>query len=65
MGHFYQVQDDYLDCYGNPGTTGKHGTDIAVGKCSWLIVVALQRVTSQQRKILEVNTLLIRLLFVY
>ncbi|XP_076162726.1 farnesyl pyrophosphate synthase-like [Ptiloglossa arizonensis] len=53
MGHFYQVQDDYLDCYGNPGTTGKHGTDIAVGKCSWLIVVALQRVTSQQRKILE------------
>lgn len=55
MGHFFQVQDDYLDCYGDPETIGKIGTDIEAGKCSWLVVVALQRVTQQQRKILEVN----------
>lgn len=53
MGNFYQVQDDYLDCFGNPEITGKVGTDIQEGKCSWLVVVALQRVTPSQRKILE------------
>ncbi|EFN90138.1 farnesyl pyrophosphate synthase isoform X2 [Harpegnathos saltator] len=53
MGHFFQVQDDYLDCYGKPEITGKIGSDIEEGKCTWLVVVALQRVTPEQRKILE------------
>ncbi|KOC62899.1 Farnesyl pyrophosphate synthase [Habropoda laboriosa] len=53
MGHFFQVQDDYLDCYGDSETTGKIGTDVAEGKCSWLVVVALQRATQEQRKVLE------------
>lgn len=57
MGHFFQVQDDYLDCYGDPKVTGKIGLDIKEGKCSWLAVVALQRVTPSQRKIFEVNIL--------
>lgn len=55
MGHFFQVQDDYLDCYGKRETTGKDSTDIQEGKCTWLVVVALQRVTPEQRKILEVS----------
>ncbi|XP_020292649.1 farnesyl pyrophosphate synthase isoform X3 [Pseudomyrmex gracilis] len=53
MGHFFQVQDDYLGCYGDLESTGKNNTDIEEGKCTWLVVVALQRVTKEQRKILE------------
>ncbi|XP_043479259.1 farnesyl pyrophosphate synthase-like isoform X1 [Leptopilina heterotoma] len=53
IGIFYQVQDDYLDCYGDQDITGKVGTDIQEGKCNWLIVSALERVTPEQRKILE------------
>ncbi|KAG5311895.1 FPPS synthase, partial [Pseudoatta argentina] len=51
MGHLFQVQDDYLGCYSD--VHGKDYTDIQEGKCTWLIVVALQRATPEQRKILE------------
>nr|QAX24807.1 farnesyl diphosphate synthase 2 [Matsumurasca onukii] len=53
MGNFFQVQDDYMDCFGDPEVTGKVGTDIEDGKCSWLAVVALQRCKPDQRKVLE------------
>lgn len=59
MGHFFQVQDDYLGCYGELEITGKNNTDIEEGKCTWLVVVALQRVTKEQRKILEVRNTLV------
>jgi len=55
MGHFFQVQDDFLDCFGDTELTGKIGTDIQDCKCSWLCVIALQKATAQQRKILLEN----------
>ena len=54
---FWWPQDDYLDCYGDPAVTGKVGTDIEENKCSWLIVQALQKISTEQMKILKVRLL--------
>jgi farnesyl diphosphate synthase len=56
MGEFFQVQDDYLDCYGDPNVTGKIGTDIEEGKCSWLAVQAIKICNQEQRETLQVLT---------
>ncbi|CAI5951477.1 unnamed protein product [Closterium sp. NIES-64] len=55
MGTYFQVQDDVLDCFGDPAVIGKVGTDIEDTKCSWLVVQALQRATQEQREIIESN----------
>ena len=55
LGAYFQVQDDYLDCYGDPAVIGKIGTDIQDNKCGWVINVALQRASPEQRKILDEN----------
>jgi len=55
LGEYFQIQDDYLDNFGDPEVIGKIGTDIQDNKCSWLVNQALAIVTPEQRRILEEN----------
>ena len=50
IGIYFQVQDDYLDCYGDIKQTGKIGTDIQERKCSWLIVQAMKLLKENDKK---------------
>ncbi|EIW67324.1 hypothetical protein TREMEDRAFT_69786 [Tremella mesenterica DSM 1558] len=55
LGKYFQVQDDFLDCFGLPEHIGKIGTDILDNKCSWNINTALKVATPEQRQILDDN----------
>lgn len=53
MGHFYQVQNDFLDCFSEPDVLKKPGTDIEDSKCTWLAVLVMERGTEQQQNIMK------------
>jgi len=53
LGSKFQIQDDYLDAFGDPEKIGKKGTDIASHKCSWLAVTGLSLMNLEQKKIME------------
>ncbi|XP_057950999.1 farnesyl pyrophosphate synthase 2-like [Malania oleifera] len=55
MGIYFQVQDDYLDCFGDPEVIGKIGTNIEDFKCSWLVVKALEHCNEEQKKLLRIS----------
>lgn len=55
LGTKFQIEDDYLDCYGDPAKIGKIGTDIKDHKCSWLIVQCLKRATPEHMALLDAH----------
>ena len=55
IARLMQIRDDFIDCWGDPSITGKEGTDIQEGKCSWLIVTALSRANKRQQQELKEN----------
>jgi geranylgeranyl diphosphate synthase type II len=51
LGLAFQVQDDYLDAYGNPEKFGKQlGGDIKSNKKTFLLIHALNTASSQQKE---------------
>ncbi|RWS22043.1 bifunctional GPPS/FPPS isoprenyl diphosphate synthase precursor-like protein, partial [Leptotrombidium deliense] len=53
IGILFQAQDDYIDVYGDSNETGKIGTDIKNGKCTWIVVTALTMMNEHQRKLFQ------------
>lgn len=54
LGIAFQVQDDYLDCFGDTAKFGKQpGGDIRSNKKTFLLIQALQTASAQDRQALE------------
>lgn len=54
MGLAFQLQDDYLDVYGNPDIFGKKiGGDILCNKKTYMLITALKEADAVQREELE------------
>jgi geranylgeranyl diphosphate synthase type II len=54
LGLAFQVQDDYLDSFGDPAKFGKQvGGDIVAGKKTFLLIKTLELATGAQRRIIK------------
>jgi farnesyl diphosphate synthase len=59
IGEYFQVQDDYLGCFGDEATTGKGQNDVSERKCTWFAVTALQRCEGDPGRRLELQRALV------
>jgi geranylgeranyl diphosphate synthase type II len=51
LGLAFQIQDDYLDCYGDASKFGKQvGGDIVAGKKTFLLIKTLEVASEEQRR---------------
>ena len=51
MGLAFQLQDDYLDVYGDPEVFGKNiGGDISCNKKTYMLITALEKANERQRE---------------
>ena len=51
MGLAFQLQDDYLDVYGNPAVFGKKiGGDILCNKKTYMLITALEQAKGENRE---------------
>ena len=54
MGLAFQLQDDWLDVYGDPKVFGKNiGGDILCNKKTYMLITALEEANAEQREALE------------
>ena len=54
MGLAFQLQDDWLDVYGDPKVFGKNiGGDILCNKKTYMLITALEKANAEQREALE------------
>ncbi|XP_076884697.1 farnesyl diphosphate synthase 2-like [Bidens hawaiensis] len=55
IGIYSQMQNDYLDTFGDPNVVSQTGSDIENSTCSWLVAKALELANEEQTKILCEN----------
>ncbi|GAB0087014.1 hypothetical protein DMENIID0001_012660 [Sergentomyia squamirostris] len=55
LGFFYNVQDDFLDCFSTLKSEKMTGTDIKEGKCTWLSVMCCERASPAQKDYFKLN----------
>ncbi|NOT52483.1 MAG: polyprenyl synthetase family protein [Chitinophagaceae bacterium] len=54
LGIAFQIQDDYLDAFGDPGKFGKQpGGDILANKKTFLLIHAMEKASASQKKELQ------------